>query len=119
MDAKQKILTLLEEAPRKRRELYELSGTNDRQMREIVEELRREGKYIIHNGKAYELTDDVDKIEKYLHSEDSRSTNIYLTNLAMRRYVAESKGQRITEVRRHFRRLGVEVEEGQERMEGI
>ena len=116
---KEYVLAILEKSPIPRAELCKITGIEDRKMRRIIEMLRKDGKHIIHNGKVYELTEDVEKIEKFIRSEDSRTTSIYFSTLAMRQFVAETKGEKIVNVRQHFRRLGVAVEEGQERMEGV
>lgn len=114
------LLTLLKE-PRKRTELAAMTGMSDRAVRSTIKDLTRAGSFIIHDAKTktYRLTDDVAEMEEYLRFIDSYQTSAYFTYLPMRRYVAEANGQRITKVREHFRRLGMEVDERQERMEGL
>lgn len=114
------LLDLLKE-PRKRAELAALTGMSDRAVRMAIKELTRAGSFIIHDSKTntYRLTADVAEMDAYLKFIDSYQTSAYFTYLPMRKAVAEANGQRITKVREHFRRLGMEVDERQERMEGI
>lgn len=98
--------------------LADMYGVGERFIRLEIERLRREGYNIIPSPKGgYYVADDIDEIELFLKSIDSRMKSEYLTYLPMRKKVAEAKGKRITKVREHFRRLGMGDLEGQQRIE--
>lgn len=108
------LLDLLK-SPRTRAELTGLTNMSDRAVRLVIKELTREGHCIIHDSKTntYKLTEDIKEIETYLKTIDRYQTSFYFNYLAMRKKVATAKGQKLTHVREHFRRLGVEVDENQ------
>lgn len=112
------LLNLIEK-PRTRAELTRLTKLSDRAVRLELKELTREGHCIIHDPKSntYKLTTDLKEMESYLKTIDSYSTSLYLTYLPMRKLVAESKGEKIVKVRQHFRKLGINVDNDQMRLE--
>ncbi len=98
--------------------LADMYGVGERFIRLEIERLRREGHNIIPSPKGgYYIADDIDEIEAFLKTIDSRMKSEYLTYLPMRKKVAAAKGKRITKVREHFRRLGMGDLEGQQRIE--
>ena len=102
-----------------RQELSLVMGANDRDNRFGIEALRKQGHNIIPTPKGgYYITDDIDELETFLKSIDSRMTSMYLTYLPMRKQVANARGIKITNVRQHFRRLGVDIVENQMSMFG-
>jgi hypothetical protein len=105
--------------PRTRKELATLTQKSDRAVRLELKELTKEGHCIIHDPQTntYKLTTNLEEMEAYLKTIDSYSTSLYLTYLPMRKMVAESKGQKIIEVRKHFRRLGINVDDDQIRID--
>lgn len=111
------ILSLLKE-PRTRAELISRTKLSDRKVRLAIEELRKDGHCIIHDNtsKTYKLTEDVEEIEAFLKTIDSYQTSFYFNYLPMRKIVAAARGQKLVEVRKHFRRLGIEIDESQIRM---
>lgn len=99
-------------------ELSNTLGLHEREIRLKIKELTRQGINIIPSPKGgYYITDDIDEIEQFLKTIDSRMASLYLTYLSMRKQVARARGIKITKVRQHFRRLGIEVIEGQQRIE--
>lgn len=103
----------------KRKELVELTGMYDEDIRAELKKLTANGNFIIASPKGgYYITENVEEIERYLHSIDSRIKALYLNYLAMRKYVANARGQKITKVRQHFRRLGVDIVDNQVSMFG-
>ena len=100
--------------------LADIYGVPERAIRLEIERLRREGYNIIPSPKGgYYIADDINEIEAFLKTIDSRMKSEYLTYLPMRKKVAAAKGKRITKVREHFRRLGMGDLEGQQRIEGV
>lgn len=105
--------------PRTRKELARLTQLSDRSVRLELKDLTKKGHCIIHDAKTntYKLTSNLEEMEAYLHTIDSYSTSLYLTYLPMRKMVAEAKGEKIVEVRKHFRRLGINVDDDQMRID--
>lgn len=117
-------MNLLEHIPRTEKQavsrfkLASIYGVGERVIRHEIERLRREGVNIIPSPKGgYYIADDIEEIELFLKTIDSRMKSEYLTYLPMRQKVANAKGKRITKVREHFRRLGMGDLEGQQRIE--
>ena len=95
-------------------DLADTYGVGERHIRLEIERLRREGIYIIPSPKGgYYITDDINEMETFLKTIDSRMKSEYLTYLPMRKKVAAAQGKRITKVREHFRRLGMGDIDGQ------
>lgn len=103
----------------KRKELVKLTGMYDEDLRAEIKKLTANGNFIIASPKGgYYITENVEEIERYLYSIDSRIKALYLNYLLMRKYVANAKGIKITKVRQHFRRLGVDIVDNQVSMFG-
>jgi len=112
------LLELLKK-PRTRKELARLTQMSDRAVRLELKDLTKEGHCIIHDAKTntYKLTSNIEEMEAYLRTIDSYSTSLYLTYLPMRKMVAAAKGEKIVKVRQHFRKLGIEVDDDQLRID--
>ncbi len=72
-----------------RQTLSKMSGLPDRSVRELIEDARRNGSFIINDqdGKGYYRTFDLDIIERQLRADSKRAKSIFARMKYMRRFL--------------------------------
>jgi biotin operon repressor len=59
--------------------LIDISGLTERELRKVIEQLRRSGTVIISSNKGYYLPETVDELQHYINKESKRAKSIFYT----------------------------------------
>lgn len=86
------IMDFITEIPITREELVKLTGLPDRQIRELIEQKRREGVIILNlqDGKGYFTSLDLDKLERQYRQNDRRAKSVLVQQKYLRRRLIEA-----------------------------
>ena len=73
-----------EEHARSRRELMKLTNMADRDLRRLIEHIRREGICVASSNQGYYFPDTIAEIHRYISREEGRARSIFYTLRAAR-----------------------------------
>ena len=67
-------------------------GTNEREVRNIISALKKDGNIIIANADGYFRTDDVTEVAKYYKKERAKAIGIFANNKGLREFLVANNG---------------------------